>query len=229
MRLKNIFMIGASVFSLSVNAQDSTKAINHEIGFNTVSLIKQLVSNNPTSSLPQLPYSIFYNLYFKDRLGIRTGLGLNTRNETVEIEGQKDPRITKGMDLDLRLGVSNNFLKRNRLTLNAFADLLYSSSGAETVNTHTVQNFGDPVQEIHTTTSDSQSGMGAQVGVGVKYDIVRNLAIYLEVPLSYMSETLNTNVVIKEIGLPDNKSNTKFTNTRTTLFLPTTVYLVLRF
>ncbi len=67
--MKRIFTILLLVCTFLSGAQDSTRAMRHEIGFNTVSLIKQLISNNPTSSFTQSPYLVFYNFYANDRLG----------------------------------------------------------------------------------------------------------------------------------------------------------------
>ncbi len=224
-----ILFISALLASGFVRSQDTTKKITHEIGFNTVSLIKQVISNNPSETLGQLPYDIFYNVYFHNKFGIRFGMGIDNRHSKVEIEGQKEPRTTSGNILHLRGGVSNNFISNRRLTLNVFGDLLYSQDNSTTVNTHTVQNFGDPVEEIQTTTTDDAVGIGAQVGVGVKFSLLKNLALYAEVPLTFMSTKVESSVVIRQPFVPENNSKSQSTNTATSIFLPTTVYLVLMF
>jgi len=227
---KYLYILSLTFFTSGFSiAQDSTKNVSHEIGFNTVSLVKQLISNNPTETLNQLPYDIFYNIYFKQKIGIRLGMGITTSNSKVEIQGQADPRTTTGNNLHLRGGVSDNFLINRRLTLNAFADILYSKQNSTTINTHTVQNFGDPVEEIQTTTTDDASGIGAQVGVGVKYSVLKNLALYIEVPLTYMNTQQESTVIIRQPFVQENKSNSKSSSSVATVFLPTTIYLVLMF
>ena len=213
----------------SIKAQDSVKVINQEIGFNTVLLIKQLISNNPSNTLDQLPYSVFYNLYYKDKIGLRVGLGLSNSKDQTTIDGQNTPRTTKSNELDLRTGISYNFIKHNRITLNTFVDALILQSKTETVNTRTTQTFPNPVEKITTTSTDKTTGSGFQVGVGVKFNIYKHLSIYAEVPLSFMATTTTSSVNISEAGQPSEITKTTSTNSYSKITLPTTLYLVLRF
>jgi hypothetical protein len=228
--MKNLKPIIAFVLLSSfLKAQDSTKAINHEIGFNTVSLIKQVISNNPNNTLSQLPYDIFYNLYFKDKIGIRLGLGINNSNSQTKIDGQNEPRKTTRNSISGRIGLSYNFVKQNRVTLNAFADMIYENFELRTTNTETVQSFGDPVHNITTTTVDQTNGMGGQLGVGVKYNLYKHLSLYAEIPFTFLSSTVTSNVLIEEDGFPDDITNSKSTGTSVKIIVPATIYLVLRF
>lgn len=229
--MKN-FRLFVSVFILSflsISAQDTTKAIRHEIGFNTVSLIKQIVSNNPGNTLSQLPYDVFYNLYFNEKVGMRLGLGIRNSSSTTEIEGQKEPRKNNQFGLNLRAGISNNFVKQNRITLNAFADVLYENFSLKTINTSTSQSFPNPVVTIKTTSSDVVTGVGGQIGVGVKYNLYKNLSVYAEVPFGFMIETSTSKVTIEETGSPADNSTTKSNSSSLRITIPTTIYLVLRF
>lgn len=218
----------------SVKAQDSLslnneKRLYHEIGFNTVLLVKQLISNNPGNTLAQSPYAVFYNLYVRDKAGLRIGLGLlNTTNKT-EIEGQPFPRTTKLNNTDFRVGFSYNFLRHDRLTLNGFADYIMQSHKASTVNTSTIQVFPDPVEELTVTTVDKTTGVGAQVGVGVKYNLLKNLSVYAEVPFMFVMGKTTSSVLIEQAGLPDDETTSTSNNTTSTFLIPTTIYLVLRF
>lgn len=210
-------------------AQDSTKLINQEIGFNTVSLVKQMISNDPGNTLDQLPYLVFYNLYFKNMIGLRVGLGMSTLKTETEIEGQSFPRTTNARSFDLRTGVSYNFVRHNRVTLNAFADYLIQNASSETVNTFTNQVFPNPVQKTTTITSDRSRGLGAQIGVGVKYNLHKHLSIYAEVPLTFMATTFTSDVEISQTGEPTEKTKNTTKDSGTRITIPTTIYLVLRF
>lgn len=210
-------------------SQDSTRFIRHEIGFNTVSLIKQLISNNPGNTLDQLPYDLFYNYYFSEKTGMRVGLGVLNLNTSTEIEGQKDPRTNNQLGLNVRLGLTNNFIRQNRLTLNAFADVLYENVSLKTANTSTSQSFPNPVTTTKITSNDVTTGIGAQLGVGVKYCIYKHLCVYAEVPLSFLAESTTSKLSIEESGFPTENSTNKTKASALRVSLPTTIYLVLRF
>jgi len=209
-------------------AQDTTKMLNHEIGFNTVSLIKQLASNNPTSVLPQLPYTFFYNIYYKDKIGLRLGAGILTSKSEVEIEGQKDPRITDKHTFDYRVGVSYNFAQFKKITLNAFADYVGNNYKTETSNTSTTQTFPNPVQTLTTESLETTKGTGFQLGVGIKYSFHKNVALYAEIPYTFMSQKIASTLTVNDTGTIDT-SKTSSTVSGSQVFAPTTLYLVLRF
>lgn len=64
--MKKLFATGVFLLTLFfVPAQDTTKIINQEIGFNTVSLVKQLISNAPSNTLATLPYDFFITCTIK--------------------------------------------------------------------------------------------------------------------------------------------------------------------
>jgi hypothetical protein len=208
--------------------QDSTKVLSHEIGFNTVSLIKQMISNNPSSVLPQLPYSVFYNLYYKNKIGLRLGMGIITSKTETEITNQVMPRTTNQVNLDLRAGVSYNFVTQQRLTLNAFVDYVCVRYKSETANTSTVQSFPNPITIISTETTDKTIGNGAQIGVGVKYNLYKHLSLYAELPVTFLSQKISSEVSVNDTGTLD-ISTTSTKSSGIKVFVPTTVYLVLRF
>jgi len=212
-----------------VDAQDSLQALKHEIGFNTVSLIKQIISNNPSSSLSQLPYDIFYNFYPNEQVGARVGLGIFVSNNSESILGQSNPRTTNTFALRARAGVSYNFVKYKRLTFNAFADAVTENITMKTVNTETTQTFGNPFETTTTTSSDKSDGIGGQIGVGVKYNLYKHLSLYTEVPFNLMIRHFSSDVKISGTGFIPASLNSTSKNTSAAIFLPTTIYLVLRF
>lgn len=215
--------------AINVYSQDSTKIIHHEIGFNVISLVKQVISNNPSSTLPQLPYDIFYNYYFNNKIGARFGAGINLSNTETEIDGQTTPRTTNESQYDLRLGLSYNFVQFKKITLNAFADAVYFSGKSETANTFTSQSFPNPISTITTITSDNTTAIGGQIGVGVKYNFNKHLALYTEVPVVLLNSNIKTEVSIQEKGSPAEVESSSIKSLNIQVFLPTTVYLVLRF
>lgn len=215
------------IFNL-VKSQDTNRVIKHEIGFNTVLLVKQLISNNPTASLDQLPYTVFYNMYFNHTFGIRLGLGISNTKFKTTIEGQPEPRETKQQDLNFRGGLTYNFVTNQRLTLNTFVDGIFNNASYKTVNTQTLSSFPQIIT-IKSTSSDKIIGFGGQIGVGVKYNLLKYLSLYLEVPLSFVSSTAKSEVETTRTNSPSEKDSSKDVITTTYITLPTTLYLVLRF
>jgi hypothetical protein len=227
--MRKLFAAGVFLLTLfNTKAQDSTRIINHEIGFNTVSLIKQVISNAPSNTLATLPYDFFYNIYYKNTIGIRLGTGIKISSTETQVEGQKYPRITNKRDVDFRVGVSYNFASYKRATFNVFIDYVSADHKTETSNTSTVQTFPNPIERITTETTDYTRAEGGQVGVGLKFNVYKNLSLYAEMPLTYTQQRTGTSVVINESGDIDSSTNTTWTN-NTQFFIPTTIYLVLRF
>jgi hypothetical protein len=226
--MKRIIAFAFLFAGLFAKAQDSVKVLNHEIGFNTVSLVKQMISNSPSTTLQQLPYDFFYNIYYKDKVGLRLGAGISTSNTETEITGQKDPRITIKRELDYRVGVSYNFVNYKKVTLNGFVDYAGTSYKTETSNTSTVQAFPNPVQTLTTETLETTKGSGFQAGVGVKYNLHKHLALYAELPFMFMTQKLSSTVTINDTGTIETTTSSSKVST-SQVFIPTTVYLVLRF
>ena len=217
-----------TVTTTCATAQDSTQIINHELGFNTVLLIKQVISNNPSASLATLPYAVFYNIYFKDLVGIRLGLGYNSSHLETEIEGQPTPRVTDRAELNLRAGLSYNFVHTKRLAFNVFADYVRENTSLKSSNTSTVQSFPNPISSLTVKSTDITRGTGAQLGFGVKYNLIKNLSLYAEVPFTLITRNTSSELRVITDGF-SNITSTSLKNTTRTITLPTTVYLVLRF
>jgi hypothetical protein len=226
--MKHLFILLFTTITFYTKAQDSVKVLQHEIGFNTVLLVKQMISNNPSSTLPQLPYAIFYNLYYKDLVGIRLGLGYQNSHQETEIEGQQTPRETNQSNLNLRAGASYNFVSTKRLTFNVFADYVMERVSLKTSNTSTMQSFPNPISNLTVENTETTYGKGGQVGVGVKYNLFKNLSIYAEVPFTFIARTAKSELSIEEDGITEITSSSG-KSSFTSITLPTTVYLVLRF
>lgn len=228
--MKLRFLIPFLSFAITLYSQDSLKVkmVNHEIGFNTVALVKQLVSNNPSSTLPQLPYALFYNLYYKNSVGLRVGFGLTSSRTETKITGQAENRITTNSSQDYRLGFSYNFIKTRRLTANVFGDYIYSKNLISSSNTSTVQVFPDPVSTLKVESLDKTVGNGSEVGVGLKYNILKHLSVYTEVPVVFLAKKTRSETKINDSGVIDKTSTSVSINTLQVI-LPTTIYLVLTF
>jgi hypothetical protein len=119
-------------------------------------------------------------------------------------------------------------VRTKRLTFNGFADYAFGKSAEYTSSTSTVQTFPNPLETTITETSDETKTWLVQAGVGIKYNITRHLSIYTEVPYALISDKTTSSVNITQDG-ELTTSTTTGSLLRTKIYLPTTVYLVLRF
>lgn len=215
------------MMALFFNAQDSTKVFQHELGFNAVGLIKQIISNNPSSTLSQLPYQIIYSLN-KDKMGIRTGVGVFMGSSKTELNGQTEPRTNNNLSLNSRLGFSYNFLNANKFVFNAFADGLFNYNTSKTVNSFTTTQFPTSTVTTKTTSEDLTTGIGGEIGFGIKYNFTKHLSLYTETPLQFVSSNTKSTVKVEKSGTLTQTTD-KFYNQGVSIFLPTTLFLILRF
>jgi hypothetical protein len=76
-------------------------------------------------------------------------------------------------------------------------------------------------------------GFGGQIGFGLKYVINRNLFVYTECPLQFISEQTTERSDVLQTGspsvLPPQHDVQKTTALTTRFFIPATVYLIFRF
>jgi hypothetical protein len=218
------------IFSSSfLKAQDSIpeKRIRHELGFNSVLLIKQIFSNNPNATLPQLPYQVIYTLHFKNKLGVRAGLGITqTRTETA-IEGLSSPRITKELISAYRLGINKDFLTYRHITANAFADVVTQQAS---LSTETETNSGS--FSSRQTIDSKIFSVGPEIGFGIKYTFNKHIALYTEIPLQFLYTTSHETDVTTNDNSGSSFTETQISNSKgyaTKIFLPTTLFLNILF
>jgi len=231
--MKNLLLIfSLTTLFLCANAQDTTKMFNNEIGVNAVGLVKQLISNNPAQTLGQLPYTVFYNLYYKNLVGLRVGFGGNHAKSSTKIDGQPLPRESSQTELNYRLGVSYNFLSQQRITCNAFADVVGGSRKLSSANTNTSQSFPGPVFTSTTIkTETSTSAIGGQIGLGLKYKVYKNLSVYTEMPAVFVKQSDKSLIetTIQNTTATTTKSESSGSGNSFQIIVPVTVYFVLTF
>jgi hypothetical protein len=227
--MKKIKLICAGIcLAMCMNAQDSTKVLNHEIGFNSFSLLGQ-VSLITNTNVTQLPYDVFYNIYYKDKYGLRLGLGLLSNYTETSLEGQEFPRTTSNTKLNWRLGVSYNFSRMGRITLNGFADFISATDGMVTVVSTTTNVFPNPMITKYVRTEDSMKGNGFQLGVGLRWQMYKQLSLYIEMPYQFMAFKQVTEEYTVETGKPESTEREDLKGFSQAIILPATIYLVLRF
>jgi hypothetical protein len=119
-------------------------------------------------------------------------------------------------------------VRTKRLTFNCFVDYAFGKNNEYTSSTSTVQTFPNPVETTITETSDETKTWLVQAGIGIKYNITKHLSVYTEVPYALISDKTTSGVNITDDGTLTT-SNSTSSSLRSKIYLPTTVYLVLRF
>jgi hypothetical protein len=239
------FFLSVAVADISAQAPDTTKvlskptetvgsnevhvpAINQEIGVNIVSLLSQL-SVFTTTNVQQLPFDVFYNLYIKDKVGLRFGTGFSSSFTSDEPSDSIVSNTVRTTNNNYRFGISVNFMHYKHLTFNLFGDFFTEKHLTETISTTTTQTFPNPFIKRKITNTVSQTGNGLYMGIGVKYNIHRNLALYTEIPFIWEWGSSSVETFSQVTGLDDDlKRSARSTFVRKNL-LPVTIYLVLRF
>src|SRR5207244_3784882 len=107
-------------------------------------------------------------------------------------------------------------------------DYVFAKTKTETATTVTAQAFPDPIQTIKTKTSDIILGEGAQAGVGIKFMIYKHLYLYAEAPMTLITEKTTNEIEINDTGTL-NESKATVRNTYLQFYVPTTIYVLLRF
>lgn len=226
-----LLLILFTPFALKAQDSTSTKKLSHELGFNSVLLVKQLISNNPGSTLDQLPYQLIYTLRFNGtRSGIRAGLGLDQARTETDIQGLVKPRVSKSTELFTRLGYNRDFITHKRIVANWFADAIAETSRTRTETELGGGPFGSTLIDILETEDD---GYGLDLGFGVKYKFNEHICIYTEVPLQFKYTT--SRETDRQLAVDSGSSTqtdvviTEGSGIFTKIFLPTTVFLNITF
>jgi len=249
MQIKFLFFLFSLCFITFSNAQNASDTLNkigkedykitNDLGFNSVFLIKQLISNaanSNASTLPTLPYQVIYTMNFPYAFGLRLGLGVAKTDQSTTVSGQNTPLQSNTSEIDLRIGINHNFLKFNKLTCNVFADIVYGVANLKSVNTSTTFGGSGGGSVLTTVTTDEikSTATGGQIGFGIKYKLNRHIALYTEIPLQYVtvsgSETSSSVTTGGIFPNPTDPPQTKSNNqTNFNFILPTTLYLIINF
>jgi hypothetical protein len=208
-------------------SQDSTKAFSQELGMNVGSLLQQIRIFTVTPG--GLPYDLFYNVYYKDKYGVRVGLGILSVENNTQVEGQNTPKTVKDNKSNMRLGVSYYALHSRWLNLNFFVDGFITNNEQTSSNTSTVQIFPNPVTFRTVFTSERVHGGGVQGGAGLRLNITRHLSFYFETAIVYSSLTHVIEDKITETAKDDQSSKSLTNGKETRIDLPNTFYIMIRF
>ena len=175
-----------------------------------------------------MPYDFFYNVYYRDKIGLRFGLGILTDNEETQIEGQNLPRSTVSNKSNYRAGITYNIPVSRWIAANFFFDGFLTNTITRSSNTFTAQVFPNPVITRTVTSRDDFRGGGVQAGIGVRFMMTRKFGIYTEMPLVYSKVYHVTEDQIMETGASTTKQKSVTVASGFKLVVPVTIYLLLR-
>lgn len=208
-------------------AQDSLKTVSHELGMNVGSLLQQVKIFTVTPG--GQPYDLFYNIYLRNKYGLRAGLGILTVESNTQIEGQNTPRTDIANKTNFRLGASCYVLHSKWVDLNFFVDGFLQDEELTSVNTTTVQEFPNPVVNRTTYISDRANGGGVQGGAGLRVNITKHLAFYFETAIVYSKLSHVTEDRIIETAKDEKHSKSLTTEKGARIDPPNTFYLMIKF
>lgn len=238
--MKKAIAIVLVCVSTSIIAQDSTatkvqedpspKKCSHEIGFNATFLIKQLFSNNPSSTLVQLPYQINYTLGIKDKFGIRLGAGFDQSVLKTSVQGQNTPRTTKFISGSYRLDFCKNVLSYRRISSFVFLGGIFDQSKIETTTISDQTPFGGSL--VKSELINAAVSFGGEAGIGLKYSYNKHLALGIEIPVQVKyttSKEIDKQTITNTFSSSYTEVITNSTGMTTKVFLPTSIFIIVKF
>ena len=237
---KTILIVLFGVTSV-LKAQDSTatkiqdnapavKMVSHEIGFNATFLIKQLFSNNPSATLAQLPYQINYTLGIKDKFGIRVGAGFDQSVLKTNVQGQNTPRTTKFISGSYRLDFCKNVLTYRRISSFVFVGGVFDQTKIETTTISDQTPFGGPL--VKSELINAAVSIGGEAGIGLKYSYNKHLALGIELPIQVKyttSKEIDKQTITDSFSSSYTEIITNSTGMTTKVFLPTSIFIIVKF
>ena len=205
------------------------KRCTHQVGFNTTLLLKQLLSDNPSSQLLQLPYQVDYTLGF-GKNGVRLGLGFAQSVQKTTVHGQNSPRTTTSMSASYRLDYVRNILDYKKFSSNFFIGGIMEQGELSSNTINDQSSIGGPVTKSEIATSSM--GYGGELGIQLKYSFNEHIGIGTELPLQVKyttaketdKQTITSGTFSQfEQTISDSKT------VSTKIFLPTSLFLCIKF
>lgn len=222
------------------------KPVNHEFGFNTTMLLKQ-VFNISNTTLPMLPYDLTYKR-IKGRSAWRFGLGLDADmqkiNSSNSLQGSTTPRpednvetYNQAVSTDFRAGYEWRFAGDRRVLIYGGFDVVgtfsRSASQAQAANINTFN--GD---YFYNRTTQAANGISAGAGPvgGLQLGLTRRLSLFTELPVYFVFSQVKDETISYTHNIQNGNSTTETdketintTGIKTSVKLPVTLYLAYRF
>lgn len=228
------------------NSTAAVKPVNHEFGFNTTMLLKQ-VFNISNTTLPMLPYDLTYKR-IKGRNAWRFGLGLDADlqrfSTTNSLQGNATPRpednvntYNQGIGADFRAGYEWRFAGDRRILVYGGFDIVAAynrtASQGQTANINTFS--GDYYYNRTTRDINGMSAGAGPVG-GLQIGLTRRLSLFTELPVYFVfskstdeTTSYTHNILNGTSTTETDKETISTTGLATSVKLPVTFYLAYRF
>lgn len=227
--MRKLFLLAVLFLNVVLmNGQDSTKTITHELGFNTMTVLRQVTVFDLTNT-NQLPWAVIYNGWYKNKYGVRAGAGIFNSYSESSTSTQTVPASTTQRQIDFRLGFNYNYCTTGRVTLNGYVDYTFSNFYYQTVSSLTVQSFPNPIVTRYSMNESKSLSNGLAIGMGVKVKLYKQLSLYAELPLMMTLTKSHSESLVSETGATDVKSFSDSKGWNSNILLPATVYLTFRF
>lgn len=243
------FFLLSAVGMLRAQQADSSaadKPVNHEFGFNTTMLLKQ-VFNISNTTLPMLPYDLTYKR-IKGRNAWRFGLGMDADLEKISstnsLQGSAVPlpednvnTYNQGIGADFRAGYEWRFAGERRVLIYGGFDVVcaYTRSASQGQSAN-INTFNGDYFYNRTTRTISGTSVGAGPVGGLQIGLTRRLSLFTELPVYFVltqskDETVSySHNIQNSVSTTLTEKETITTSTVTTsVKLPVTLYLAYRF
>ncbi len=213
MRKYYILVFGIFLFcqNITLNAQDTSKILRHELGFNATNFVKQIL-NFSSTTIPFSPYTITYK-YLGNNFNVRFGAGVTTSKETEKIQNSTNDRTTKNYAMNYRFGIEKQSIITKHWKCYYGIDLMY--------------DYVDNTSNFSSSSIRSRyDGNGAGLVYGLQYYFNKRISLFLETGfnvMKYKSKTMITNS-----SNPNNNQTETRSGTSGSVFLPSTLFLSIK-
>lgn len=264
--MKKSVLLFAVLLCSTAFAQDTTttkkaclKMIDHELGANVTTLLKQVLSFS-NNNFPTLPYDITYKIVCKKLAG-RLGAGISMNNTEASTTStttvtnpnpnqppsqqnpdQTVPTINKSSGVFYRIGMECIHKFDSRLSASIGLDFIGQRTKSSSQNSFVFNNLPSSYQFNKTTDNSTTVTYGWGPVAGLQFFISKRLSIYTEMPvyMQYSTEEHTTNTYSNNGQTMWPSTSIEYTSTNTnrnqtiksskvSVILPVTLYMAVKF
>lgn len=192
-------------------------SVSHELGFNSLILLKQVFNFSGTTNVAESPYFIMYKLGL-GRNFIRASIGANYTNKKEQVDGFLDSKTIKNTAISSRLGFERQHYS-NHFRFSYGVDGIWDIKN----NANITDSGFDKVFII-----ENENSFGAGPFMGLSWNLTKNLSLYTEVAMYFSHSTSSKQTdFVKNPDFNDieNKANLQKVN----YLAPTSLFLLYKF
>jgi hypothetical protein len=214
-----IVLVSTSVFAQTENVEEVKKTkFSHEIGFNSMALVKQIFNFSNTTTNAESPYLAMYKLGFGKNF-IRTSVGGNYNSKKDQVEGFLDSKTTTKSDVFARFGFERQTQLKSKIRMSFGIDAVYEYHD----NAVIIDSGLDQAITI-----DKENIMGVGPVMGIHFQLNKHLSLYTETAFYYSySTTLKQKDFVKNPEFKDTENESK--GKKASFLPPTGLFLLYQF